>query len=70
MNDTIAQRILIGGVNMKNKTEKPFLIKNIGGPGLSSSVTRLIIHQKKANENDNLPFTIVEENDDEDDKKE
>ena len=54
---------------MKNKTEKPFLIKNIGGPGSSSSVTRLIMHRTKMNENDNLPFTIVEENE-EDDKKE
>lgn len=70
MNDTIAQRILIGGVNMKNKTEKPFLIKNIGGLGSSSSVTRLIMHRKKTNENDNLPFTIVEDNNDESDKKE
>lgn len=54
---------------MKNKTEKPFLIKNIGDPGLSSSVTRLIMHQKNTNANENLPFTIVEENE-EDDKKE
>lgn len=61
---------IIGGVNMENKTEKSFLIKNIGGLGSSSSVTRLIMQQKKANENDNLPFTIVEENDDESDKKE
>lgn len=55
---------------MKNKTEKPFLIKNIGGPGSSSSATRLIMHQTKTNENDNLPFTIVEDNNDESDKKE
>lgn len=55
---------------MKNKTEKPFLIKNIGGLGPSISVTRLIMHQKNTNENENLPFTIVEENDDEGDKKE
>lgn len=54
---------------MENKTEKPFLIKNIGGPGSSSSVTRLIMHQENTNENENLPFTIVEENE-EDDKKE
>lgn len=44
---------------MKNKTEKPFLIKNIGGPGSSSSVAKLIMHQKNTNENENLPFTIV-----------
>lgn len=60
---------IIGGVNMDNKIEKTFLIKNIGGPGLNSSVTRLIMHQKNTNANENLPFTIVEENE-EDDKKE
>lgn len=55
---------------MENKTAKPFLIKNAGVPGSSSSVTRLIMHRTKTNENDNLPFTIVEDNNDESDKKE
>ena len=54
---------------MENKSKKLYLIENIGGIGLSSSVTRLIMHQKNTNENENLPFTIVEENE-EDDKKE
>lgn len=70
MNDTIAQRILIGGINMENKSKKLYLIKNIGGPGSSSSVAKLIMHRKNTNENENLPFTIVEDNDDEGDKKE
>lgn len=52
---------------MENKSKKLYLIENIGGIGLSSSVTRMIMHQKNTNEN--LPFTIVEENE-EDDKKE
>lgn len=55
---------------MENKSKKLYLIENIGSIGLSSSVTRLIMRQKNTNENENLPFTIVEENDDEGDKKE
>lgn len=53
----------------EDKSKKLYLIENIGGIGSSSNVARLIMHQKKTNENDNLPFTIVEENE-EDDKKE
>ena len=54
----------------EDKSKKLYLIENIGGIGSSSSVARLIMHQKNTNENENLPFTIVEENDDESDKKE
>ena len=53
----------------EDKSKKLYLIENIGGIGSSSSVARLIMHQKNTNENENLPFTIVEENE-EDDKKE
>ena len=53
----------------EDKSKKLYLIENIGGIVSSSNVARLIMHQKKTNENDNLPFTIVEENE-EDDKKE
>ena len=53
----------------EDKSKKLYLIENIGGIGSSSNVTRLIMHQKNTNANENLPFTIVEENE-EDDKKE
>lgn len=53
----------------EDKSKKLYLIENIGGIGSSSNVARLIMHQKNTNENENLPFTIVEENE-EDDKKE
>lgn len=54
---------------MENKTKKLYLIENIGGIGSSCNVKRLIMHHKNTNENENLPFIIVEENE-EDDKKE
>ena len=53
----------------EDKSKKLYLIEKIGGIGSSSNVARLIMHQKNTNENENLPFTIVEENE-EDDKKE